>query len=198
MNKKKSARLWIIAILKKLILIQNDLWQFGNAAKHSPTGITVTTSHYSLNYRINEEITLRTDGIDRSNYHLFKSKKYTITKLHSSSIPDKRLWLQEVRLARKEYVEPDDEITCQAISQRNRMQTFLITDVPLVPITPRNRPVATQDNHITEEAQIAAGTRFFGHPKEKRPQPPSIVTTTANLLQRTLPMYCNILIDQIF
>ena len=102
MNKKKSARLWIIAILKKLILIQNNLWQFCNTAKHSPTGITITASHYSLNYRISEEITLGTDGIDRSNYHLFKSKKYTITKLHSSSIPYKKLWLQEVRLACKE------------------------------------------------------------------------------------------------
>ena len=30
-KKKKSASLWIIAILKKLILLQNDLWQFRNA-----------------------------------------------------------------------------------------------------------------------------------------------------------------------
>ena len=42
MHKKKSARLWTIAILKKLILIQNDLWQFRNAAKHSPTGTIAT------------------------------------------------------------------------------------------------------------------------------------------------------------
>ena len=192
MNKKKSARLWIIAILKKLILIRNNLWQFRNTAKHSPTGITVTASHYSLNYRISEEIILGTDGIDRSNYRLFKSKKYTITTMHSSSIPDKRLWLREVRLARKEYVEPDDEVTQQAISQRNLMQTFLSIDGPLVPTTPRDRPVATQDNNITVEAQVAVGTRFFGHQKEKCLRPPSIVTTAANLLQRTLPMYCNI------
>jgi len=119
MNKKKSARLWIIAILKKLILVQNDMWQFRNAAKHSPIGTIAIASHYSLNYRISEEKTLGTDGIDRSNYHLLKSKKYTITKLHSSSIPDKKLWLQEESLARKEYVEPDDKVTRQAISQRH-------------------------------------------------------------------------------
>ena len=166
MNKKKSACLWIIAILKKLILIQNDLWQFCNAAKHSPTGITVTASHYSLNYRISEEITSGTDGIDRSNYRLFKSKKYTITKLHSSSIRYKKLWLQEVRLTRKEYVEPDNEVTRHAISQRNQMQTFLITDGPLVPITPRDRPVATQDNRITNEDQLAASIQCFGSRKE--------------------------------
>ena len=192
MNKKKSARLWIIAILQKNSLTRNDLWQFRNAAKHSPTGITVTASHYSLNYRISEEITLGIDGIDRSNYHLFKSKKYTITKLHSSNIPDKKLWLQEVRLARKEYVEPDDEVTCQAISQCKVMQIFLSIDDPLDPTTPRDRPVATKDNHISEKAQVAGGTRFFGRPKEKRPRPSSIVITAANLLQRTLPMYHNI------
>ena len=143
MNKKKSPRLWIIAILKKLILIRNDLWQFRNAAKHSPTGITITASHHSLNYRISEEITIGTDGIDRSNYHLFKSKKYTITKLHSSSIPNKRLWLREVELARKEYVEPDNAVTRQAIAQRRVMQTFLSIAEPLAPTTPTEQPIAT-------------------------------------------------------
>ena len=34
-------------------------------------------------------------------------------------------------LARKEYVEPDDEVTCQATSQRNQMQAFLNIAVPL-------------------------------------------------------------------
>ena len=192
MNKKKPARLWIIAILKKIILIRNDLWQFCNTAKHSPADITVTASHYSLNYRISEEITLGIDGIDRSNYHLFKSKKYTITKLHSSSIPDKNLWLREVRLACKEYVEPDDVVTRQAIAQRRVMQIFLSIDDPMVPTTPRDRPVATQDNHITDKAQVAAHTRFFGRLKEKRTQPTSIVTTATNLLQRKLQAYRNI------
>ena len=161
MNKKKSARLWIIAILKKLILIRNDMWQFRNAAKHSPTGTTAIASHHSLNYRISEEKSLGTDGIDRSNYHLFKSKQYTITKLHSSSIPDKKLWLHEVSLARKEYVEPDNEVTRQAISQRNQMQTFLITDGPLIPTIPRDRPVATQDNRISDKEQHAASIQFL-------------------------------------
>ena len=108
MNKKKSTHLWTIAILKKLILIQNNLWQFCKAAKHSLTGITATASHYSLYYRISEEKALGTDGIDRYNYHLFKLKKNSITELHSSSIPDKKLLLQEVSLARKEYIEPDN------------------------------------------------------------------------------------------
>ena len=92
-----------------------------------------------------------TDGIDRSNYHLFESKLYIITKLPSSSIPDKKLWLHKISLARKEYIEPDDEVTRQAIFLRNQMQTFLITDGPLLPTTPRDRPVATQVNRISEE-----------------------------------------------
>ena len=85
-----------------------------------------------------------------------------MTKLHSSSIPYKKLWLHEVSLARKEYVEPDDKVTRQAISMRNQMQSFLITDGPLIPIIPWDRLVATQDNHISDGKQRAATIRFFG------------------------------------
>ena len=107
MKSKKSARLWAIAILKKLLLLRWDMWQFRNTALHSPTGITAITSHHSLNYKIDEEIGQGKDGIDRSNYRLF-SPPYTLNNLQSSSIQHKELWLEEVRLARKEYVEPDD------------------------------------------------------------------------------------------
>jgi len=51
MNKKKSARLWAIAILKKLMMIRWDLWQFRKQVLHSPTGPTAIASHYSLNYQ---------------------------------------------------------------------------------------------------------------------------------------------------
>ena len=115
-----------------------------------------------------------------------------MTKLYSGSIPDKKLWLQEVCLARKEYVEPDNEVTWQSIAQRKVMQTFLSIDNPLEPTTPRDRPAATQDNHVTEEAQVVADARFFGRPKEKRPRLSSIVITTANILQQKLPVYHNI------
>ena len=114
-GRKKSARLWVIAILKKLLLIRWDMWQFRNEALHLPTGAAKTTSHHSLNYKIEEELNHGTDGIDRSNYGLF-SPRYTLTKLQSSSILKKELWLYEVSLACKEYVEPDDAVTCQAIS----------------------------------------------------------------------------------
>ena len=101
-------------------MIQWDMWQFRNKALHSQTGLTLIASRHSLNYKISKEKHIGTDGIDRSNYHLF-SKQYTITKLQSSSIPDKKLWLYEVSLARKEYVEPDDAVTRQAISMRNQI-----------------------------------------------------------------------------
>ena len=63
------------------------------------------------------------------------------------------------------------------------MQAFLITDGPLVPITPRDRPVATPDNRITKEDQLAASIRFFGLRKAKRSRVTAIATTSANLLQ---------------
>ena len=66
------------------------MWQFRNNALHSPTGPTSIASHHSLNYRISEENRIGTDDIDQSNYHFF-SKHYTITKLQSSSITNKKL-----------------------------------------------------------------------------------------------------------
>ena len=115
MNKRKSAHLWVIAILKKLLLLRWDLWQFHNAALHSPTGATAITSHRSLNYKIDKNEIRRGRGcIDCSNYCVF-SPPYTLTKLQSSSIHEKELWLYKVSLARKGCVEPDDAVTCQAI-----------------------------------------------------------------------------------
>ena len=94
------------------------MWNFRKKVLHSPNGPTLIASHHSLNYQISKVKRIETDGIDRSNYHLF-SKQYTITKLQSSSILNKKLWLYEVSLACKKYVESDDCVTCQAISQRN-------------------------------------------------------------------------------
>ena len=185
MNKRKSAHLWVIAILKKLLLLRWDLWQFHNAALHSPTGATAITSHRSLNYKIDKNEIRRGRGcIDCSNYCVF-SPPYTLTKLQSSSIHEKELWLYEVSLACKGYVEPDDTVTRQAISQRNQIHSFLITDGLFIQILPRKRPVATQNNRITDEEQNAAAVLFFGPPaKRARVTPP--VATTDNLPQQTL------------
>ena len=160
------------------------MWQFCNAALHSPTGETAITSHYFLNYKIDDEIHRGTGGIDRSNYCLF-CPPYTLTKLQSSSIHEKELWLYEVSLARKEYVEPDDAVTCQAISQRNQMQSFLIDDGPFIPILPRERTIATQNNRISDEEQHAAAVLFFGLPVKRARVTPTVATTD-HLQQQTL------------
>ena len=139
MNKRKSARLWTIAILEKLLLIR-----------------------HSLNYRISKENCIGKDNIDRSNYRLFSSP-YTLTKLQSSSITDKKLCLYKVSLARKEYVEPDNTVTRQAISQRNQMQSLFTTDGLLIPIIPWKRSVATQNNCISDKEQHAATILFLDH-----------------------------------
>ena len=163
------------------------MWQFRNTALHSQTGPTLIASHCSLNHQISEEHRRGTDGIDRSSYHLF-STQYTITHLQSSSLDDKKLWLKSVTLAQKEYDEPDSKIVRQAISMRTQMQAFLITDGPLLPVPPRERPIATQENRITDADQEAASVKFFGNkprPKKRARGAPS-ATTTDNYHQRTL------------
>ena len=90
MNKRKSDRLWVITIPKKLLLIHWDMWKFRNAVLHLPTGATAIASHHSLNYKISEEIRRGINSIGRSNYCLF-FLLYTLTKLQSSSISEKEL-----------------------------------------------------------------------------------------------------------
>ena len=168
------------------------MWQFRNTALHSLTGATSITSHHSLNYKIDEEIHRGTDGIDCSNYCLF-SPPNTLTKLQSSSIHDKELWLNEVSLAHKEYVEPDDEVTRQAISQQNQMHSFLITVGPFIPILHRKRPIATQHNRITDEEQHATSVHFFG-PPAKRARVTLPVTTT-DIFSTTNSVRCTVVIN---
>ena len=116
----------------------------------------------------------------------------TIYSLHlilspnsSPAASKKEFWLEEVSLAQKEYVKPDDEVTRQATSQQNQMQAFLNPAGPFVSIPPRDRPVAVQNNHITNEAQRRAATKFFGAPTWRTRVTPT-VTTTDNLQQQTL------------
>ena len=69
-----------------------------------------------------------------------------------------------VRLARAEYEEPDSAIIRQALSQRTQMQEFLLTNGPFVPPPARARPIALQDNRITEQDEQAATANLFGTP----------------------------------
>ena len=114
---RKSPRLWAIAILKKLLLLRWNMWQFRNTALHSPTGITVISSHHTLNYKIGVEIHRGKDGIDCSNYYLF-SPPYTLTNLQSTSIQkrsyDWRRWAWLGKSMSNRMTK-----SCQAISQQN-------------------------------------------------------------------------------
>ena len=101
--------------------------------------------------------------IAKSNTHLF-SALYSITKLHSGDISSKILWLEMVGLAQAEYEEPDSATICQALSQRTQMQEFLLTNGPFVPAPTRTRPIAVQDNQITEQDQQVATAHFFSIP----------------------------------
>ena len=154
---------------------------------HSPTDPTSIVSHHLLNYQTSEENRRWIDDIDRSNYRLF-STQYTITKLQSSGIDDKKLWLKSVHLVHKEYVEPDSDIIRQAISMRNQMQAFLITDGPLLPAPPRDRPIATQDNRISDKEQQTASIWSFRTrlPPVKQSRVSPTETHTDNLQQQTL------------
>ena len=115
------------------MMIQWDLWQFQNQVLHLPTGPIAITSHHSLNYQISEETAIGTDGIAKSNYHLF-SVNHSVTKFHAGYITTKTNWLEMVHLACAEYEEPDSDIICQAISQHKQMQDYLLRNGPLLPV----------------------------------------------------------------
>ena len=100
------------------------------------TSSTTNASHYSSNCWINEEKRVGKDGVDRSNYRLF-SNLCTSFKLHSSRILDKKLWLELVFLVWSEYEEPDYAIICQTIYMQQQFQAFLITNDPLLTVSPQ-------------------------------------------------------------
>ena len=125
---KKSAKQWTIAIMHKLQLLQNDLWQFRNKILHSPTGPTAVASHHTLlNYDISEQFTLNTDGILEGSHCLF-SHPYTLESLYSMSAEDKSHWLQQVQDACSCYEPPDDPAIRQLHSQQAYMNNYLITN----------------------------------------------------------------------
>ena len=160
MNKKKYACLWTIAIPKKLLMLQWDMWQFRNQALYSSTGLTSIASHYPLNYQMSRGNVQEPMVLINQITTCFQ----TFIQLPNSipcSIKDKNLWLELVCLAHREYVESTSEIIHQAISMRNQIQSFLITNYSLLPVTPRERHVATQDNQISVEEQPTASVRFF-------------------------------------
>ena len=129
------------------MMIRWHLWQYRNSILHSLTGPIAIASHLSLNHQISKEKEKGTDGIAKSNTHLF-SALYSITKLYSGDISSKILWLEMVRLARAEYEEPDSAIIHQAFSQRTQIQEFLLTNGPFVPAPTRATPIDVQDNRI--------------------------------------------------
>ena len=144
-EQEKSARLWVVAILRKKIIIRWDLWQFKNENLLLPTGPIAITSHYHLNYQISKDKVKGTDGIAKSYFHLFSVPK-SITKLQSSNVSSKTNWLEMICVARADYKKPDSGIIRQSIAQRNQMQDFLHTNRPLLPVPPWENPIATQNN----------------------------------------------------
>ena len=71
--------------------------------------------------------------------------------------------MEIVRLARADYKGPDTAIIPQPISNQTRMQVFLNTNGPLIPVPPRVT-IASQNNRITEEDQQTDTTLSFEIP----------------------------------
>ena len=107
-------------------MIRWDLWQFRNKVLHSPKGPLAVAQHHTLNYRIGEEFTLGTDGIDVTRYHLFKGDN-TEENLQAGAILDKQKWLETVSLARATYEAPEAAVT-QECSLRRSMNNYLVPD----------------------------------------------------------------------
>ena len=104
-------------------------------------------SHHSLNYQICEETTRGIGGITQPNYHLF-SITHTPAVLHANDNITNTNWLKMVCLAHAAYEEPDSDIISQAISQRNQMHSYLLTNGPLIPVLAHKNPIATYNNNL--------------------------------------------------
>ena len=90
-EQEKFARLWVVAILKKMIMIWWDLRQFWNYVLYSPTGPITIASQYSLNYQISKEKANGTDGIIAKSICYLISVHNSITKHYSSDTPIRQI-----------------------------------------------------------------------------------------------------------
>ena len=72
---RKSAKLWVVAILNKMMIILWNLlwnlWQSWNQVLHLPIGSLTVVSHYSLNFWISKEAARGKNDISKFNYSLF-------------------------------------------------------------------------------------------------------------------------------
>jgi len=98
---RKTPKRWLTAILQ-------DLWQFRNNVLHAPAGSLAVAHHYRLNQDIEEQFTLGTADLRRSDYPLIR--KWTVARLHACDSITKKQWLESIRLAREQYEAPEAAI----------------------------------------------------------------------------------------
>ena len=108
-SSRRSSLRWTSAIIHHLLLTAWDLWQFRNNRLHGETGPLARAQHALLDSEMSEDIIIGGDGMLPDAARLLS---VPLAELRAYTLVDKRLWLDSVRLGRKQYVQvqaPDPE-----------------------------------------------------------------------------------------
>ena len=99
---KRTSLRWATTVIHQLLLTAWDLWQFRNNRLHGETGPLALAQHTVLDAQIAEDLTIGGAGMLRDTTHLLS---IPVATLKSYTLVHKRLWLESVRLGRKQFAQ---------------------------------------------------------------------------------------------
>ena len=116
------------AIIKKILLICWDVWDFRNNLIHGKGGQTDRARNKELCFQIRQQMTIGCSDLQQEDKYLFGKKKYNINTLLNLQIDQKRNWLEAVISAREllEIDEAEDDEESQ--TKQNTLQQTTIND----------------------------------------------------------------------
>lgn len=109
-NSQYTSFRWAIAILKKFLLINWDIWDFRNDLIHGKGGINDRARNKELSFQIRQHFLIGSAELRKEDKYLFKNKD-NLPSLLNRPIDEKRQWLTTVRNAKStlDMEEDDDE-----------------------------------------------------------------------------------------
>ena len=120
---RRSPFRWVVSVIRQFQNTVWDMWQHRNSILHQPDGPRAREELWDINRQINKEYAegfTELSESDRRRLVLPRSKIF-----HAQSMDQKRLWLQEIQIARNAAQNEEDKRRRQWFRERNFMRAWL-------------------------------------------------------------------------
>ena len=98
---KRSPRRWAAAIIKKILMIVWDMWQFRNGVCHSSDGPEALAHHSRLNQEIDYQFMEGAGTLLKDDKH--RIRNWTLTQVRNLDLVSKQNWVASIQAARKAF-----------------------------------------------------------------------------------------------